>query len=203
MQRAATTSQKLVFFEIVQTNKTGQPLLSTDAIRWQNLIANFVTWAITPRGGPECAGLCLPGGATLRIWDTVCFSTIIGHAYSYQPSAVKLFTGNKKWRFSVATLGARDPLHPKTYQLPSLFSGQQKSEKMFPRLPQNDNNVPKNPETQISMNVSFVQYFPCESLELRDPSLELSTQGSIKKRPGNKPENKLEFQVSVPNNLSK
>ena len=60
---------------------------------------------------PSSAGPCLSRAPRLRIYNTVCFSTVIGPAFSFQPSAVKGFTGLKFLAIYSATRPTLDPLH--------------------------------------------------------------------------------------------
>ena len=70
------------------------------------------------------AGPCLPRAPRLRISDTVRFSTVIDHAFSYQTSAVKLFTGPKMSWFSVATCRSLNPDPPrKLIHFPACLQG--------------------------------------------------------------------------------
>ena len=63
--------------------------------------------------GVKSAGRCLPGAPRLWVLDTVRLSTIIGPAFSYQSSAVKLFTSpkfNVDYPRHLANSGSVNPL---------------------------------------------------------------------------------------------
>ena len=68
---------------------------------------DFQMSANIPSMGIISAGPCLPGSSRLRVSDNLRFSTIIGHAVSHQPSAVKLFTSSKKGYLPPPPLGFR------------------------------------------------------------------------------------------------
>ena len=79
------------------------------------------------------AGPCLPGAPGLRVSDTVCFPTLIGHAFNYQPSAVKLCTSPRKDVFyHHHPRGSRSVILPKIHKFANLFLAQRNPEKTIP-----------------------------------------------------------------------
>ena len=63
----------------------------------------------------ESTGPCLPRASRRRVLDIVRFSTIIDHAFSYQPSANKLFIIPKK-----CVLSPRHPWDSRSLTLPKI-----------------------------------------------------------------------------------
>ena len=92
-----------------------------------------IRWKHRKRADP-----CLPGASRLPVWDTVRFLNIIGDAFSYQPSAVKLFTSSKKCVISPATLASRDPGSIKNSSNIELVCGVEKPEKLVWRHQKNN-----------------------------------------------------------------
>ena len=112
----------------------------------------------------ESASACLPWAPRLRIWDTVCFSTVIGPVFSYQPSAVKSFTSLK-----LCNISPRHPpdsgtvTPPKIHLFSSLFPGQQKTENCSQGF-QKTTRIQTAINNKRFMAIWFLQYLPSENL---------------------------------------
>ena len=126
----------------------------------------------------QSAGPCLSGAPRLRVSNTFRISTIIGHAFTYQPSAVKLFTGLENvviW-----------PRHPPDSgsvtrsRIRQISKPVTRTEKLLPSLHKTTKTNPEIPENDFCEKL-VLQYLSCENLDLGAPSVQISTQKSNKK----------------------
>ena len=81
----------------------------------------------------------------------------------------------------------------KIAQFPSLFQRLQKSEKLLPRNLKNIKNRTSNHQNMFFAETWFLQYFQCENLVLRPPTVRCRLKHQCKKCQGNNPEKNIEF----------
>ena len=150
-----------------------------------------IIWAIWWLLSQESAGPCLSrAGCGFRI-------PFAFRQSSFMLSAVSLLLlsrvqGSEMWWLSVATRPTRDPIHLQiSINFQACLRGSKNQKSCSQGLQKNNKNAARNQYKTISANNWCLQYFPCENLDSWAPSVQMSTQKSIKKWPGTKPENKM------------